>query len=212
MKYELDTIYQAFVSHDETFARLYFVFDYDYYRVTVKDAYDGNWKIYHIAGSMRFTHTCDHGTWKAVLGQGGVKAGVRWEYRRGGHVHFPSISLADTDDPNVIDSMRKGKHYDAIVEDDIVDAMEDVMQDVHRRKRAGIITNITEGGNEMHKELYHVILFNRKTEKIDYKAYITAADETEAAMTAAHDYDKYDAKVHKHIVKMIEGSEYEVIK
>lgn len=75
-----------------------------------------------------------------------------------------------------------------------------------------IFKNITEGGNEMHKELYHVILFNRKTEKIDYKAYITAVGEIEAGMTAAHNYDKYDGKIHKHIVKLIEGSEYEVIK
>lgn len=193
------------MDHDDVFARLYFVFDYDYYRVTVKDAYDENWKIYHIAGSMRFTHTCGHGIWKAVLGQGGAEAGVRWEYRRGEHVHFPSISLADTDDPNVIDSMRKGKHYDAIIEDDMVDALAYAVNSMQPKVK-------WEGGNEMTKRLYHVILFNRKTEKIDYKAYVPARDETDAAMIAAQSWGSYDVDTYTRIVKYIEDSDYEVIK
>ena len=60
----------------------------------------------------------------------------------------------------------------------------------------------------MTKQLYHVILFNTKTEEIDFKAYIPAKDEDAAAMTAVQVYGKYDADVHKHIVKYIEGSDY----
>jgi len=77
-----------------------------------------------------------------------------------------------------------------------------------------IFTNITEekGGNEMTKYLYHVILFNKETETIDFKEYIPAKDASDASMQAAQAYGKYDSNVHIVIVKQIDYSQYEVKK
>jgi len=69
--------------------------------------------------------------------------------------------------------------------------------------RQGIIVSIDtgEGGDEMHKQLIHVILFNTKTETIDFKEYVSAKDETDAVMIAAQTYGSYDSNVHEVITK-----------
>ena len=61
----------------------------------------------------------------------------------------------------------------------------------------------------MVKQLYHVILFNKKTEKIDFKEYIPAKCDTDATMQAAQTYGKYDSNIHNVIIKEIECSGYE---
>ena len=66
-----------------------------------------------------------------------------------------------------------------------------------------------EGGNEMSKSLFHVILFNRKTETIDFKAYIPARNNQEAAMVAAQIYGEYKSETHLTIIKPIDGSDYD---
>lgn len=102
--------------------------------------------------------------------------------------------------------------YEKAKRDDMIDAaIYGVSMETAKRRRQGIITNITEGGNEM-RRLYHVILFNKKTENIDFKEYIVAGDETDASMQAAQAYGKYSSATHVTIVKYIEGSDYEVIK
>ena len=105
--------------------------------------------------------------------------------------------------------MREGKKK---VKDDLNEHIFSLPLVAAKRRRTGIITNITEGGNEMTKHLYHVILFNRKTEKIDFKEYIPTKDEEAAAMTAAQRYGDYDADVHVTIIKYIDDSDYEAIK
>ncbi len=129
----------------------------------------------------------------------------KWKFERDGHVY----------NPEVLEVGMKGRHYDALIHDDMIDAtiyaMKSTFKD-DRFMRQGIITNITEGGNEMDRRLYHVILFNKKTENIDFKEYVAAKDETDASMQAAQAYGKYSSVVHVTIVKYIEGSDYEVIK
>ena len=60
-----------------------------------------------------------------------------------------------------------------------------------------------KGGNEMTKQLYHVILFNKVTETIDYKAYLPAQDQTDAVMIAAQNHGKYNSNIHIVITKHI---------
>lgn len=221
MKYELDTIYQAFVESDGVFARLYFVVDYNGNRFTVKDAYDTDWHIFpvnHLCPTLLYR--CSSGEWH--LHDDGV-----WTLQREEFMYRAVVSKADDEDPVVKDDLHKsapGKHYDAIVMDDMPGCRtspEDTKKAVDwykrmfdlplvgaKRRRTGIITSITEGGNEMGKSLFHVILFNRKTEKIDFKEYIPALEATDACMVAAQRLGKYDPKIHITIVKQIDNSEY----
>jgi len=246
LKYELDTIYQAFVDTGHACHRMYFMFDENWQRnggmICIKDACDVDWTTLPLDTAPNFAHPCSYGTWHLRIS---ADYQPEWKLHKknkhGTYVYIPVISKADDTDPQVKDDLHggmKGKHHDALIEDDMADAFaygmtkkEDVEKEVKQvvdwwkmvklgdkkmsldsiRKMFNECTS-KKGGNEMHKELYHVILFNRKTEKIDYKAYIVAIGEMEAGMTAAHDYEKYDGKIHKHIVKLIEGSEYEVVK
>ena len=61
------------------------------------------------------------------------------------------------------------------------------------------------------KSLFHVILFNTKTEVIDFKAYIPAGEREAAVMQAAQTYGKYDSKVHLTVVWQVHDSGYEPI-
>ena len=135
----------------------------------------------------------------------------------------------------------KGKHYEALVEDDMTDAWKYAMSamkekqfaDINKeiqesirekcgmppeyyadpnileasiyglnletanRRRQGVITNIEEKGDDkMSKYLWHVILFNTDTEKIDFKGYIPASSGSDAQMLAAQTFGKFDPKVH----------------
>lgn len=92
--------------------------------------------------------------------------------------------------------------------DDMVDACAYAINSMQQRVAWD---KSTKGGNEMTKRLYHVILFNKRTEEIDFKAYIPSKDETTAGMVAVQTYGKYDANVHMPIVKYIDDSDYEKI-
>ena len=185
-----------------------------------------------------------YGVWRRTTGSG------KWEFSKECNERRRNYS------PTIIRECgipeMKGKHYDALIVDDMQDAFAYAMKgntekevklaiDWHKmmeegerkmkedldkqmfslpletakRRRQGILTNITEGGNEMgdemHKELYHVILFNRKTEEIDFKEYIPAKCKSDAIMQAAQAYGKYGSTLHRVIVKQIEGSEYTVL-
>jgi hypothetical protein len=63
--------------------------------------------------------------------------------------------------------------------------------------------NKEKGGNGMLKYVYHVILFNTDTEKIDFKGYLPAQSTEAALMAAAQTFGKYDADVYVHNVKLI---------
>ena len=61
----------------------------------------------------------------------------------------------------------------------------------------------------MTKHLYHIILFNIGTEKIDFKGYVSAKDEETALLTSVQAFGKYDANVHVNTVKYIMSYEKE---
>lgn len=62
------------------------------------------------------------------------------------------------------------------------------------------------------KTLYHVILFNRKTEVIDFKEIVPAEDALAAGMVAAQKLGAYDPDVHSTVIKSIDNSGYNPIK
>ena len=68
-----------------------------------------------------------------------------------------------------------------------------------------------KGGNEMNKSLYHVILFNKKSEIIDFKGYIPAVDALDAGMVAAQSYGTFDPNLHLVIIKKIDNSGYDKV-
>lgn len=234
MKYELGKTYKACVEDTDVFCSIHFKF-FNHGCVLIKDVYDGDWSSYVLIPSVEVHHDTPDGTW--IL-RAHVGCQPDWLFKREGHIYTPAIYEVKKQEvkrkhhdaiikDNMVDAAlyalheELGTHSNAVgVEkltfDKIQRAWNAINKDnMHRALKEmyqyGRWKNITKGGNNM-KALYHVILFNRKTETIDYKEYVPAEDETIAGMTAAHDYDKYDGKVHRCIVKLIEGSEYEVIK
>lgn len=243
MKYELNKIYTACAETPTGPYRIYFTFseshiEPDMHCVSIRTDPRYPYEHVHFASDATICYSSPAGNWFMTAHK---EQYPTWVFKRGVYVCTPEV----------LEVGMKGKHYNAMIEDDMADAFaysttekKDVDKEVKqavdwhkmmeegekkmkedfdkhyfdlplvpaKRGRMGIITNITEGGNEMHKELYHVILFNRKTEEIDFKEYIPAQDEEAAAMTAVQAYGEYDANIHKHLVKLIEGSDYEVIK
>ena len=115
----------------------------------------------------------------------------------------------------------EGRHYDEICMDDAASTPKDIKREridkkwydmvevqMLRALSTPIFTNLNyeeeeKGGNEMTRHLYHVILFNTATEKIDFKGYVPAKDEESALLTAVQTFGKYDADVHARNVKYI---------
>lgn len=188
MRYELETIYQAFVDCDDNCARLYFVVDYGGNRITVKDAYDVDWHIFAVHKACpTIRYECNSGIWCLNCD--------RWGLERGDHWHSSVVTKADDKDPHVKDNLHgehrpmKGKHYNVIIEDDIVDAY-----------RYGLWSIEKEVNEEMKEErvnqLYDVIFFNKETEVIDFRDIILAPNREEAYLLAVQKFGKYDPKVH----------------
>ena len=100
----------------------------------------------------------------------------------------------------------KGKHYSALIEDDMIDAYKYAMSALKDTMALdpGCLTvgeqecyeSLMKGDDDMTKYLWHIILFNTKTEIIDYKAYIPASSGSDAQMLAAQKFGKFDPKVH----------------
>ena len=110
---------------------------------------------------------------------------------------------------------ESGRPHQNLTEDDMADsfayAIHGLSLQTAGRLRQGVLTNITEeGGNEVSKYLFHVILFNTETEVIDFKGYIPAHDDKEALMVASQTYGKYNPNIHERNVKEI--MHYEVKK
>ena len=110
---------------------------------------------------------------------------------------------------------ESGIPHQYLMEDDMADsfayAIHGLSLQTAGRLRQGVLTNITEeGGKEMSKYLFHVILFNTETEVIDFKGYIPAHDDKEALMVASQTYGKYNPNIHERNVKEI--MHYEVKK
>ena len=117
----------------------------------------------------------DYGVWRRTTGNG------KWEFdddeerddyrptiiRECG---IPTISLAK-EEPEL-----RGRHYDAIIEDDMIDEK--------------------EVKKKMYLQAIDVIFFDRKTKKVVYREIIVANDTEGAYMLAAQDFGKYDPKVH----------------
>ena len=211
MDYQRDVLYTAYVDTRKDVHRIYFMLHYDKDRdaktIFIKKDLKDRWNSYVISMPDTIQYACPWGICRVNFH---LYCSPTWMFYIDGANYEPTVSVMGDDD-------YKGKHYDAIIDDDVVDAAVYFLESERVKKMekskglplTPLFKNVAEGGEEM-KALYHVILFNRKTEEIDFKAYISAAGEIEAGMTAAHNYDKYDGKIHMHIVKHI--SSYEAIK
>ncbi len=74
-----------------------------------------------------------------------------------------------------------------------------------------IFNECKKGGNKM-KSLFHVILFNKKTEEIEFDKIMPASNKQDVTMQAAQLFGKYNSKGHVTIVWELSGSAYEAIK
>ena len=179
--YKPDTIYKAVVNIDSGVYRIYFLFSNSHKGGKCVSIGEGihtgpEWSVYHIATATDVYHTCNEGTWMMHIPEGCYST---WSFRLWGvsPSHKATISLAN-EEPEF-----KGRHYDAIIEDDVIEEEVKIKM-----------------GN---KALFHIIFFNTETEVIDFKDYITAKSETDACMLAAQSFGKYDFNVHERVVKHI---------
>jgi len=204
--WEKDITYEARVAAGEGWHRMYFSFSNDKrlgQSVSVGYSCSSKRDVYFIGTSYEVHHVCPEGSWILL-----VACNV-WRFKgKDGSMQTPTISLAN-EEPEF-----RGKHPEVIIEYDMP-SKSGSLKDVEKtmkwynatKKMFDICT--TEGGNDMSKSLFHIILFNKETETIDYKVYVPAKDKQEATMTVAQNYGKYDSKVHLVIIKYIDGSDYE---
>lgn len=139
---------------------------------------------YHPPYSSYLYYYTEYGVWRRTTGNG------KWEFssdKTGCGRDYRPVIIRECEIPQEM----KGKHYDCIVMDDIIE-----------KEVKGKMTN---------KSLFHVILFNRKTEEIEFDRIQPASNEQDAVMQAAQLYGKYDSKVHLTIVWQLQYSEYATI-
>jgi len=96
----------------------------------------------------------------------------------------------------------KGKHYDYVIEDDMIDAYKYALGSLTIGEQE-CYNCLTKGDDKMTKYLFHIILFNTETEQIDFKGYIAASSDDDARMLAAQTFGKFDPKVHATNCKQI---------
>ena len=198
-------MYRAVVNGRDDYHRLFFLFCRNGAK---KMLWVGATREGHLARTYeiqreRGTHVCQirhevkDGCWTIICEEGTVPT---WRFAaKYGILYDPVISEADV--PDKVDPLSGAwGEFAAHTEKDIRNACR---IPIRNPMRQGIIVSIDtgEGGDEMHKQLIHVILFNTKTETIDFKGYVPAKDETDAVMIAAQTYGSYDSNVHEVITK-----------
>ena len=247
----MDTIYKASVNIGNSSNRVKIYFLFANSKLCGKSVSIGKgihtgpeWQVYHITTATEVHHTCPEGTWILYLYP---DRSPEWALRKkDGHMCEPTISLAN-------EPKMKGKHYEALIEGDMLDAWrysvsalkEKQFADINREIRESIrekcstrsvkdvslsketlekakdalfghtpfydmlsnpysltageqecYESLKKGDDKMSKYLWHVILFNTDTEKIDFKGYIPACSGSDAQMLAAQTFGKFDPKVH----------------
>lgn len=212
MKYELETLYEAFVDSDKGCHRMHFEFYNDEgHTLCVRDAYDTEWTHHMYDEShLGIDHRTKDGTW--VFRITNRTAGT-WLYWKEGQCYTPHITKVPDDDKHFNNkSKMKGRHYDTLIMDDMpmgssVSTPEDAKKATEWYERTqGIdfanplqpkikFTSKKEVKGKM-LQLIDVIFFNRKTKEIDFRKEIVAVDMEEAYMLAAQEYGKYNSKVH----------------
>ena len=208
MECEVNVVYKAVTNTTTNCYRIYFMFSYSHVSgkllnigkcLPITEKWS-TYHIYHIGTATEVHHTCPEGTWIVEFPYGCYPT---WTFRnRNKFDYTPTISLAN-EEPEL-----SGKHYDVVIEDDMIDAATYAIN--QEKAKAEVKTAISwyKSMKEVResmgdKALFHVILFNRKTEVIDFKDYIPAKSETDACMLAAQSFGKYDSNVHERVVKHI---------
>lgn len=170
---------------------------------------------YHPPYTSYLFYYTKYGVWRRTAGSG------KWEFDsdKGGR-NYRHATIRVCGIPQEI----KGRHYDALIVDDmpIAEQEETLIQKNYREMKAKAnadrrwneVLNKKEVKDKMDstKSLFRVILFNRKTEEIDYKGYTPACGKQDATMQAAQTYGKYDSKVHLTVVWELSDSSYIPIK
>ena len=212
MNYKVDVLYTAYVDIREDVHRIYFMFHH--YRegnmksLFIKKGLKDGWNSYTIGVTDTIQYVCPEGIWRVNFH---IHCNPTWMFYFKGANYEPTISAMDDDD-------YKGKHYEAVIEDDMVDAFgyavtanKDVEKEVKQvtkwyERTRGIdfanplqpkikFTSKKEVKGEM-LQLIDVIIFNRKTEVVDFRKDIVAPDRSEAALVAVQEFGKYNPKIH----------------
>ncbi len=206
--YEPETMYKAKVGTN----RIYFMFSCrdGIKRVSVR-RHDTDWCDYHIDTATEVNYYVLTGTWIMRIHVGCSPDWI-FKSKKDGSLHRPTISSADSKEPKL-----KGRHYHAIIHDDMVDAATyawkaTTKDDVQKATEWYKGMKEKEVKKKMkNKSLFHVILFNRKIEEIEFDRILPAGDEQAAVMGAAQLFGKYDSKMHLTIVWRLQDSEYTTV-
>lgn len=215
MGYKEDTVYEARV---ETGDKIYFKFSHgekaNFVDIMRSDISNGSWLNYLLVPDIDLHYFVPNGTW--IL-HTSVECNPTWLFTvntkvKKGLAYTPTITRVKDGAKvsNVVfeDSLGR-RHYDALIIDDMsMGSASTPKEDVS--KTISWYKSMKEVRESMgSKALFHVMFFNRKTEKIDFKDYVPAVSETDACMLAAQSFGKYDSNIHVRVVKHI--VEYNII-
>lgn len=212
--YDCETVYLAELAHDS----IYFVFTNrrkSLLSIMRADVSDDDWTHYNVSNATAaIRHPVTSGAWIVRFPPRGTTAPVEIVFKKKSekgcvfkpHIHetnmmVPSEDIFKRDD--MVDAAIYGTAYTPAEH-----AKEEVRRTLKWYEKAK-----KEVKKEMtNKSLFHVILFNRKTEEIAFDVIIPASNEQDAVMQAAQLHGKYDSKVHLTIVWQLQYSEYTPIK
>ena len=127
-----------------------------------------------------------------------------WKYSFTGKWYFADLGSTHWRQATIREEgiRMKGKHYDYVIEDDMIDAYKYALGSLTIGEQE-CYNCLTKGDDKMTKYLFHIILFNTETEQIDFKGYIAASSDDDARMLAAQTYGKFNTKVHATNCKQI---------
>lgn len=210
--YEPEVVYEA---HVNAYVSIYFMFSrrQNVKRVSImrSDVSDGIWTNYTLGTVTEIHHNVPLGMWILRI-HVGCQPDWLFKDRSSGNLHTPTISKAwGKHHPD------EGRRYNMVIEDDIVSRVstpEGVRKAVVWYERVGgkYVKKKEVKKKMTNKSLFHVILFNRKTEEIEFDVIIPANNGQDATMQAAQLHGKYDSKMHLTIVWQLQYSEYTPIK
>ena len=200
-------------------------FDIDQIKLilSVHDLYAGTPTCkYGVDGAIAY-RTC-YGTWK-------YSCTGKWYFADIGSTHWRQATIREFIKDDMTDAWKYA--VSAVKERQFADINKEIQESIREKcgvppeyymeRRPLVIDDMNigeqetyedykkKGGNEMNKSLYHVILFNKKSEIIDFKGYIPAVDALDAGMVAAQSYGTFAPNLHLTIIKKIDNSGYDKV-
>ena len=198
LSYNCETIYKAELAHDSIF----FVLTNrrkSILSIMRADVSDDDWTHYNVsAATAGIRHHVTSGTWIINFKAGDYLAIVFKKKSEPGCVFNPHIHEANmvvpTEDVFNKNTKAHNDMVDAAIYGTACTPAEYAKEEVRRTLKWYEKTKKEVKGKML--QLIDVIIFNRKTEVVDFRKDIVAPDRSEASLVAVQEFGKYDPKIH----------------